>query len=172
VHNSHAFHRAYHAHTNYDFSFAVKLKTTIVFMAVNKMSLSEKLRKLRDNRNWSQQTLADRMNMDRSTVSRYETGRSVPNYQTVIRFAELYQVEKEYLLEELDKLLPKVEEPGYLAKESLEDPDLGIILQLLQQEPDLKKSLIDIHLMPPKRRAFFVDLLTYQIKASKKHKNI
>lgn len=50
------------------------------------MSLSEKLKKLRDNRNWSQQTLADMMRMDRSTVSRYETGRSIPNYQTVIRF--------------------------------------------------------------------------------------
>lgn len=136
------------------------------------MSLSEKLRQLRDNRNWSQQTLADMMNMDRSTVSRYETGRSVPNYQTVIRFAELYQVEKEYLVEELNQLLPKVDEPGYMTKESLEDPDLGMILQLLQQEPDLRKCLLDIHLMSPKRRAFFVDLLTYQIKASKKHKNI
>ncbi|MEY2194106.1 helix-turn-helix domain-containing protein [Neobacillus sp. BF23-41] len=70
------------------------------------MSLSEKLRKLRDNRNWSQQTLADMMRMDRSTVSRYETGRSIPNYQTVVRFAEIYQVDKEYLVEELDQLLP------------------------------------------------------------------
>jgi hypothetical protein len=81
-------------------------------------------------------------------------------------------VEKEYLVEELDQLLPKVEEPGYMTKESIEDHDLSIILQLLQQEPDLKKSLLDIHLMPAKRRAFFVDLLTYQIKAIKKHKNI
>lgn len=136
------------------------------------MSLSKKLRKLRDSRNWSQQTLADMMNMDRSTVSRYETGRSIPNYQTVVRFADLYQVDKEYLVGELDQLLPKVEEPGYMTKESPPDHDLGIILQLLQQEPELKKNLLDIHLMPAKRRAFFIDLLTYQIKASKKHKNI
>ncbi|MEH7253076.1 helix-turn-helix transcriptional regulator [Neobacillus niacini] len=136
------------------------------------MALSEKLRKLRDRRNWSQQTLADMMNMDRSTVSRHETGKSIPNYHTVVRFAELYQVEKEYLVEELNQLLPKVDEPGYITKESLEDHDLGIILQLLQQEPDLKKKLLDLYLMSPKRRAFFVDLLTYQIKASKRHKNI
>ncbi|MEH7303727.1 helix-turn-helix domain-containing protein [Neobacillus drentensis] len=81
------------------------------------MSLSEKLRKLRDNRNWSQQTLADMMRMDRSTVSRYETGRSIPNYQTVIRFAEIYRVDKEYLLKELDHLQPKTEESGFIAKE-------------------------------------------------------
>ncbi|WP_090762791.1 helix-turn-helix domain-containing protein [Bacillus sp. OK048] len=164
--------RAYRAHSNYALSIAVKLKTSIVLMAVNEMALSEKLRKLRDRRNWSQQTLADMMNMDRSTVSRYETGKSIPNYQTVVRFAELYQVEKEYLVEELNQLLPKVDEPGYITKESLEDHDLGIILQLLQQEPDLKKNLLDLYLMSPKRRAFFVDLLTYQIKASKRHKNI
>jgi transcriptional regulator with XRE-family HTH domain len=141
-------------------------------LAVMNMSLSEKLRKLRDNRNWSQQTLADMMNMDRSTVSRYETGKSIPTYQTVIRFADLYQVDKEYLVEELDHLLPKTDLLGYMTKESLEDPDLDIILQLLQQEPELKRNLLDIYLMPPKRRAFFMDLLTYQIKASKKHKNI
>ncbi|MEH7111470.1 helix-turn-helix transcriptional regulator [Neobacillus niacini] len=136
------------------------------------MSLSEKLRKLRDNRNWSQQTLAEMMNMDRSTVGRYETGKNIPNYQTVIRFAELYQVDKEYLLEELNAQVPKVETPGFMTKENLEDHELAIIHQLLEQEPDLKKNLLDIHLMSPKRRAFFVDLLTYQIKASKRHKNI
>jgi hypothetical protein len=81
-------------------------------------------------------------------------------------------VDKENLVEELDQMLPKAEATGYMTKESLEDHDLALILQLLQQEPDLKKNLLDIYLMPPKRRAFFVDLLTYQIKASKKHKNI
>jgi transcriptional regulator with XRE-family HTH domain len=135
------------------------------------MSLSEKLRKLRDNRNWSQQTLADMMRMDRSTVSRYETGRSIPNYQTVIRFAELYQVEKEYLVEELDHLLPKTETSGFVAKETNDDHDLLIINQFLQNEPDFKMALLELHLMPPKRKAFFIDSFINQIKVSKRHKD-
>lgn len=135
------------------------------------MSLSEKLRKLRDNRNWSQQTLADMMRMDRSTVSRYETGRSIPNYQTVIRFAEIYQVDKEYLVEELDHLLPKTEVSGFVAKETSEDHDLLIINQFLQNEPDFKLALLELHLMPPKRRALFIDSFISQIKVSKRHKD-
>lgn len=135
------------------------------------MSLSEKLKKLRDNRNWSQQTLADMMRMDRSTVSRYETGRSVPNYQTVIRFAEVYQVDKEYLVEELDHLLPKTEASGFVAKETSEDHDLLIINQFLQKEPDFKLALLELHLMPPKRKAFFIDSFISQIKVSKRHKD-
>lgn len=135
------------------------------------MSLSEKLKKLRDNRNWSQQTLADMMRMDRSTVSRYETGRSVTNYQTVIRFAEVYQVDKEYLVEELDHLLPKTEASGFVAKETSEDHDLLIINQFLQKEPDFKLALLELHLMPPKRKAFFIDSFISQIKVSKRHKD-
>lgn len=111
------------------------------------------------------------MRMDRSTVSRYETGRSVTNYQTVIRFAEVYQVDKEYLVEELDHLLPKTEASGFVAKETSEDHDLLIINQFLQKEPDFKLSLLELHLMPPKRKAFFIDSFISQIKVSKRHKD-
>jgi transcriptional regulator with XRE-family HTH domain len=134
------------------------------------MSLSEKLRTLRDRRNWSQQTLADMMNIDRSTLSRYETGKSIPSYQTLLRFAEIYQVDKEFLIEELAEQRPKSLEPGFILKESLEDHDLAIILQLLKQEPALKKALLELQLIPPKRRAFYIDLITYQLKAHKKNK--
>lgn len=82
------------------------------------------------------------MVMDRSTISRYETGKNIPNYQTVLKFAEVYQVEKEYLVEELDQLLFKTEESGYLLKERLEDQELNTILQLLQQEPNLQKRYL------------------------------
>jgi transcriptional regulator with XRE-family HTH domain len=135
------------------------------------MSLSEKLRKLRDNRNWSQQTLADMMRMNRSTVSRYETGKSIPNYQTVVRLAEIYQVDKEYLVEELDQLLPKTEGSGFIAKETSDDHDLLIINQFLQKEPDFKMDLLELYLMPPKRKAFYIDSFISQIKVSKHHKD-
>lgn len=134
------------------------------------MSLSEKLRKLRDSRNWSQQTLADMMNMDRSTVSRYETGKSLPSYQTLVRFAEIYQVDKEILVGELTEQQPKNDVPGFILKESLEDHDITLILQLLKQEPALKKALLELQLLPPKRRAFYIDLITYQLKAHKKNR--
>jgi transcriptional regulator with XRE-family HTH domain len=132
------------------------------------MSLSEKLRKLRDGRNWSQQTIADMMKIGRSTISRYETGKSVPNYETVIRFAEVYRVEKEYLVAELDQLLPTTENgPGYKIEENMADPDLVILQELFQQIPDLKKALLDLHLLPPRRKAFLADLIIYEIKAGK-----
>lgn len=82
------------------------------------------------------------MVMDRSTISRYKIGKNIPNYQTVLKFAEVYQVEKEYLVEELDQLLFKTEESGYLLKERLEDQELNTILQLLQQEPNLQKRYL------------------------------
>ncbi|MEH7096858.1 helix-turn-helix domain-containing protein [Neobacillus vireti] len=135
------------------------------------MALSEKLRELRDKQNWSQETLADMMKMHRSTISRYETGKAIPNYQTVIRFAEIYKVDKEYLVDELNQLLPNVEAPGFVLKEKLEDPDVGLIFQLLQDEPELKKALIELHLMPPKRRSFYSDTITTFIKVNKRHKD-
>ncbi|HSU79853.1 helix-turn-helix domain-containing protein [Neobacillus drentensis] len=135
------------------------------------MALSEKLRELRDKQNWSQETLADMMKMHRSTISRYETGKAIPNYQTVIRFAEIYKVDKEYLVDELNQLLPNVEAPGFVLKEKLEDPDVGLIFQLMQDEPELKKALIELHLMPPKRRSFYSDTITTFIKVNKRHKD-
>ncbi|MBO0960999.1 helix-turn-helix transcriptional regulator [Neobacillus sp. MM2021_6] len=135
------------------------------------MSLSKKLRELRDKQNWSQETLANMMNMHRSTVSRYETGKAIPNYQTVIRFAEVYNVEKDYLVEELDQLLPNVEAPGFVLKENPEDPDIGLILKLVELEPELKKALVDLSLIGPKRRSFYADCIVNFIKLDKRHKD-
>jgi transcriptional regulator with XRE-family HTH domain len=136
------------------------------------MSLSEKLRKLRDDRNWSQQTIADLTKIGRSTISRYETGKSVPNYETLLRFAEVYRVDKEYLIEELDPSLPKTEkEPGYKIEENIADPDFNILQELFQQVPNLKKALLDLHLMPPRRRDFIAELIIYEIKAGKNSKH-
>jgi transcriptional regulator with XRE-family HTH domain len=132
------------------------------------MSLSEKLRKMREDRHWSQETVADMMKIGRSTISRYETGKSVPNYETVLRFSEVYRVEKDYLVAELDQFQPK---PGFKIEENMADPDLAFLKELFQQVPDLKKALLDLHLMPPKRKAFFADLIIYEIKAGKNHKH-
>lgn len=134
------------------------------------MSLPEKLKQLRDSRNWSQQYLADLMNLDRSTISRYETGKSIPPYETVLQFSEVYQVEKNFLVVELDNFLSKKEKSAYILKENLEDKDLNLILQLIQQEPDLKDILMDIQVLSSNRRAYFLDKMKMELKALKKYK--
>jgi transcriptional regulator with XRE-family HTH domain len=134
------------------------------------MSLPEKLKQLRDRRNWSQQYLADLMNLDRSTISRYETGKSIPPYETVLQFSEVYQVEKNFLVVELDNLLSKKEKSAYILKENPEDKDLDLILQLIQQEPDLKEILMDIKVLSSNRRAYFLDKMKMELKALKKYK--
>lgn len=139
---------------------------------MKRMSLSEKLRDLRDRRNWSQAYLANRMNVDRSTISRYETGKSIPTYQTVVRFAEVFQIDKEFLIRELDAMLPASENQGYVLKEKPDDPDLEIALKLIQQEPELKKILLEIDLMDANRRAFYLEKMKAELRVMRKYKHI
>jgi transcriptional regulator with XRE-family HTH domain len=134
------------------------------------MSISEKLKQLRENRNWSQQYLANLMKLDRSTISRYETGKSIPPYEIVLQFTQVYQVEKDFLVIELDNLLSESEKAAYILKENPQDKDLEIILQLVQQEPDLKSILLDIHVMESNRRAYFLEKIKAELKVLKKHK--
>ncbi|MFC4802545.1 MULTISPECIES: helix-turn-helix domain-containing protein [Neobacillus] len=135
------------------------------------MSLAEKLKKLRDRQNWSQDTLASMMNLHRSTISRFENGRSVPTYQTLLQFAEIFKIDKDYLLGELNQGDFSQVEPGFLTKETLENPDLAIIYELLQKEPELKKALVELHLMAPKRRAFYADMIASLVRANKRHRD-
>lgn len=60
-------------------------------------------------------------------------------------------------MEGLDQLLPNVEAPGFVLKENPEDPDIGLILKLLEQEPELKRALVDLTLFGPRRRSFYAD---------------
>jgi transcriptional regulator with XRE-family HTH domain len=162
---------AYCAHSNFTILFPAKVKTAIVFMAVIRMSIAEKLRMLRDKQNWSQETLAKLMKMHHSTISRYERGKSTPDYQTLLQFAEVFKIDKDYLLKELYQQEPRTEDSVFITKESLEDPDLELIHQLLQSEPNLKKALVELHLMPPKRKAFFADAIAAFIKTNNRHKD-
>lgn len=134
------------------------------------MSLSEKLKSLRDGKGWSQQYVADLMKIDRSTISRYETGKSIPSYPIVIQFATIFQVDKDYLVVELDQLLPASEKPGYVLKENASDRELEVILELLSQEPELKKVLLEFQLMGTRRREFFLDVLKAAVKSQQRIK--
>lgn len=51
-----------------------------------------KLKQLRKNKKLSQQEVADKVDISRSTISNYEIGRRTPHLKDLQRFADLYGV--------------------------------------------------------------------------------
>lgn len=64
------------------------------------MRLSEKIMDLRKRSGWSQEELAEKLGVSRQSVSKWETGESVPDLDRIIRMSELWDVSTDYLLKE------------------------------------------------------------------------
>jgi len=64
--------------------------------------LSQRLKKLREIRNMTQKSLADILNVGTSTVAMWETGGRHPDYDTLIKIADLFDVSVDSLLGRTD----------------------------------------------------------------------
>ncbi len=62
------------------------------------MKISEKLKKLRQDRGWSQTQLAKKLMMKPQNISRYERGIFTPSTDALVKFAEIFGVTIDYLL--------------------------------------------------------------------------
>lgn len=65
-----------------------------------------RLKYLRETRNISQLKLAMDLNMNQNSISRYETEKRQADYQTLIAFADYFDVSIDYLLERTEN--PKI----------------------------------------------------------------
>lgn len=61
-----------------------------------------RLKTLRKKRRISQLKLAIDLNMNQNSISRYENGEREADYETLIRFADYFNVSIDYLLERTD----------------------------------------------------------------------
>ena len=64
------------------------------------MLLSEKLMQLRKKKGLSQQQVAEKLDVSRQTVSKWETGQTVPELNKARLLSELYNVTYDYLINE------------------------------------------------------------------------
>ena len=64
--------------------------------------LAERLRELRTQRGWRQRDVAEKVFVERTSYVNYETGRTRPELDTLVRLARLYGVSVGYLLGEED----------------------------------------------------------------------
>lgn len=64
------------------------------------MIFADKLILHRKKAGWSQEELAEKMNVSRQSVSKWEGAQSVPDLQKIIRLSELFDVSTDYLLKD------------------------------------------------------------------------
>lgn len=95
------------------------------------MIFADKLIQLRKKSGWSQEELAEQMNVSRQSVSKWEGAQSVPDLAKIVRLSELFGVSTDYLLKE-EMEMP---EPGDVAVNgSVSEKDSGEYLRRVSME--------------------------------------
>ena len=77
------------------------------------MKLSEKIVKLRKTNGWSQELLAEKLDVSRQAVSRWESGTAQPDASNILQLSKLFKVTADYLLNdeyESDEDSPRLKE--------------------------------------------------------------
>ena len=62
------------------------------------MKMSEKLIELRKEKGWSQEDFAEKLEVSRQAVSRWENETALPDAQNILRISKLFNVTADYLL--------------------------------------------------------------------------
>lgn len=77
------------------------------------MKLSDKIIRLRKSNGWSQEDLAEKLNVSRQAISRWEGATAQPDAANILQLSKLFGVTTDYLLNdeyESDNDLPKVKQ--------------------------------------------------------------
>ena len=91
-----------------------------------------------DPRNLTQQDMADFLGIQRSTYGKYETGDSEPNFDTLCRLSDFFNLSVEYLMGRTNiKKPPTSEDVSGLTKKQLE-----IIEMMDQMTPEQQTELV------------------------------
>lgn len=96
------------------------------------MNLGEKLLKLRKLKGLSQEEAADKLNVTRQTISKWETNQSTPDFDKLIPICKLYEIGAEELLTGNKKEMKgEIEAENTLYKTNKKKYALGISLGVL-----------------------------------------
>lgn len=98
------------------------------------MILADKIIKLRKQLGWSQEDLAEKVNVSRQSVSKWESARSIPDLNRIILLADIFGVSTDYLVKDD---IQEIETIG-------EDKEPGIIKVTLEEANKYAESKIEV----------------------------
>ena len=124
------------------------------------MTFAEKLLQLRKREGYSQEELANKLDVSRQAISRWEMGTAVPDSINLLHISKVFQVSTDYLLNddyESDADIPKVKEQNKILQMNLckiaimgQVAALNVAMQSFQniQTPYMKTIELLIKIVP------------------------
>lgn len=124
------------------------------------MTFAEKLLQLRKRNGYSQEELANKLDVSRQAISRWEMGTAIPDSLNLLHISKLFGVSTDYLLNdeyESDNDLPKVKEQNKILQLNLskiaiiaQAASLNVAMQPFQdiQAPHMEIIELLIKIMP------------------------
>ena len=80
------------------------------------MNISDKIQILRRDKEWSQDELAEKLNVSRQSVSKWESGKALPDSEKILAMAKLFDVSTDFLLKD-------EQEPVFVDDEQEKQPE-------------------------------------------------
>ena len=109
------------------------------------MQFSQKLRRLRQEKNWSQENLAEEIGVKRLAIGKYESGQTKPSAETLQKISEVFGVSIDYLLsEDSEKSKGEIKDKTLLEY-------VAEIEQMNEEEKKFVKFFLDAVIMRHKR---------------------
>lgn len=102
------------------------------------MIFADKLIRLRKQSGWSQEELAEQMNVTRQSVSKWEGAQAVPDLEKMLRLSQLFGVSTDYLLkDEIETAEPTAgaEEDSPLRRVTLEEANTFLTVKAAAARP-------------------------------------
>ncbi|MGM2728367.1 helix-turn-helix domain-containing protein [Bacillus cereus group sp. Bce005] len=106
------------------------------------MAFSAKLKELRESRGLSQEELAAKLNIPRSSITHYENSDDrLPRKSRLLEIANFFGVSVDFLLNE-ESVLTKKNEINHNLEKTLSDPELGLWFKDIKDaSPDKQEEL-------------------------------
>lgn len=106
------------------------------------MAIHDKIKRLRQEQDWTQAELGDKVNVHQKQISSYERGVNVPSTDILIKLAEVFDVTLDYLA--FDDSRPSVA----LSSGNIQDRELlrrfEAVDALPEKERSLAKEMLDL----------------------------
>ena len=64
------------------------------------MNFNQKIAQLRNDNNWSQEELAEKLNVSRQSISKWESRQTKPDLDKIVALSDIFDVSTDYLLKD------------------------------------------------------------------------